>query len=83
MNKVANLVEELEDILKYLPTEDPPGSEDIYGFDTSITWGSAEVEGANGGPQGVSGGTSNVQASKDQKAKSQRAIEIMKEIKDA
>lgn len=37
MNKVANLVEELEDILKYLPTEDPSGSEDIYGFDTSIS----------------------------------------------
>ncbi|KAJ6496361.1 hypothetical protein C8R45DRAFT_1061849 [Mycena sanguinolenta] len=32
-------IEELHGILKTLPLEDPRGSEDIYGLDTSIMWG--------------------------------------------
>ncbi|KAG8787008.1 hypothetical protein FRC12_015992 [Ceratobasidium sp. 428] len=81
----AHLVEELHSILKQLPTESPPGSEDIYGLDTSIAWGSDDLEWINGGPQGCGGGTSDVQATSEQKEKFKRAVEIVTELtkKDA
>lgn len=69
------LVEELQSILRSIPTEDPPGSEDIYGLNTSIMWGSSEFEWRNAGPQGC-GGYSSVQATDEQKAKFKRALEI-------
>lgn len=69
------LVEELQSILKALPTEDPPGSEDIYGFNTSITWGSDEFQWCNGGAQGC-GGVSTVHVNEEQKAKFKKALEI-------
>ena len=74
-DSVDPLVEELQTILKNLPTEDPPGSEDIYGLNTSIMWGSDEFMWRNSGPQGC-GGSSSVQATDEQKAKFQRALEI-------
>jgi len=74
---VTSLVDELHSILKELPTERPPGSEDIYGFDIGIAWGSGDLEWANGGPQGCSGGFSEVQATDEQKAKFKRAVEIV------
>lgn len=37
-------MEELHSILKEIPTELPPGSEDIYGLDTGIMWGSEDLE---------------------------------------
>ncbi|KAF8878800.1 hypothetical protein CPB84DRAFT_1793827 [Gymnopilus junonius] len=76
----AALVEELHNILKELPTESPPGSEDIYGLDTSIAWGSDDLEWINGGPQGCGGGTSSVQATDEQKAKFKRAVDIVNEL---
>lgn len=69
------LVEELQTILKSIPTEDPPGSEDIYGFNTSILWGSDEFVWRNAGPQGC-GGYSNVRVNDEQKAKFKRALDI-------
>ena len=73
------LVEELQSILKSIPTENPPGSEDIYGMDTSIMWGSTQdgnqFEWNNAGAQGCGGGSS-VQATDEQKAKFKRALEI-------
>ncbi|KAF9530498.1 hypothetical protein CPB83DRAFT_788008 [Crepidotus variabilis] len=79
------LVEELHGILKTLPTEQPPGSEDIYGLDTSIAWGSEDFEWMNGGPQGCGGGESFVKASPEDKTKFKRAVAIVKELtnKDA
>lgn len=74
------LVDELHDILKTLPTEQPPGSEDIYGLDTSIAWGSDDLMWMNGGPQGCGGGTSSVQASNEEKAKFRRAVDIVNEL---
>ncbi|KAG5642287.1 hypothetical protein DXG03_003064 [Asterophora parasitica] len=74
------LVEELHSILKELPTEQPPGSEDIYGLNTSIAWGSEDLEWYNGGPQGCGGGTSEVQPTEEQKAKFRRAVEIVNEL---
>ena len=74
------LIQELHDILKDLPTEQPPGSEDIYGLDTSIAWGSDDLEWVNGGPQGCGGGTSFVQPTAEQKLKFKRAVEIATEL---
>ena len=81
----AALVSELRDILQSLPTESPPGSQDIYGMDTSIAFGCDDFMWQNGGPQGCGGGESSVQATDEQKAKFKRAVEIVKEIqgKDA
>ncbi|KAG8697323.1 hypothetical protein FRC09_007940 [Ceratobasidium sp. 395] len=76
----AHLVEELHSILKELPTEQPPGSQDIYGLDTSIAWGSDDLEWTNGGPQGCGGGVSDVQATPEQKEKFKRAVDIVTEL---
>ncbi|TFK45672.1 hypothetical protein OE88DRAFT_1668951 [Heliocybe sulcata] len=73
----GDLVDELHSILKELPTEQPPGSQDIYGMDTSIAWGSEDLEWFNGGPQGCGGGVSEVQVNDEQKAKFKRAVEIV------
>jgi hypothetical protein len=74
-SSVDVLVEELQSILKSIPTEDPPGSEDIYGLNTSILWGSDEFLWRNAGAQGC-GGYSSVQATDEHKAKFKRALEI-------
>ncbi|KAJ7054212.1 hypothetical protein C8F01DRAFT_1259957 [Mycena amicta] len=74
------LVEELHAILKSLPTESPPGSEDIYGLNTSIVWGSEDLEWCNGGPAGCGRGTSEVQASDEDKDKFRRAVEIVEQL---
>ncbi|KAF8809433.1 hypothetical protein BYT27DRAFT_7162799 [Phlegmacium glaucopus] len=76
----ASLVDELYDILKTIPTEDPPGSQDIYGLDTSIAWGSEDLQWMNGGPQGCGGGISTVQPTQGDKAKFKRAVEIVIEL---
>ncbi|THV08012.1 hypothetical protein K435DRAFT_709274 [Dendrothele bispora CBS 962.96] len=76
----AALVDELHEILKSIPTEQPPGSEDIYGMDISIAWGSEDLMWCNGGPQGCGGGTSSVKASDDDKAKFKRAVEIVEHL---
>lgn len=77
---VDGLVSELHEILKSLPTEQPPGSEDIYGLDTSIAFGSDDLEWFNGGPQGCGGGKSFVKASDEQKAQFKRAVEIVNKL---
>ncbi|OSC99756.1 hypothetical protein PYCCODRAFT_1372360 [Trametes coccinea BRFM310] len=79
------LVNELKGILKSIPTESPPGSEDIYGLDTSIAFGCDEFMWQNGGPQGCGTGQSSVQATDEDKAKFKRAVQIVEELlaKDA
>ncbi|KAJ8482262.1 hypothetical protein ONZ45_g15009 [Pleurotus djamor] len=79
-DNVNSLVEELHGILKSIPTESPPGSEDIYGLDTSIAWGSNDLMWCNGGPQGCGGGESFVKASEEDKQKFSRAVAIVKEL---
>ncbi|TCD69786.1 F-box protein: endocytic membrane traffic, recycling ReCYcling 1 [Steccherinum ochraceum] len=74
------LVDELYNILKSIPTESPPGSEDIYGLDTSIAFGSEDLQWMNGGPSGCGGGTSEVQATDGDKTKFRRAVDIVKEL---
>ena len=73
-------INELHGILKSLPTESPPGSEDIYGSDTSIAWFSDDLEWCNGGPQGCGGGQSVVNASEEHKAKFKRAVSIINDL---
>ena len=75
-----SLVVELHGILKDLPTEQPPGSEDIYGMNTSIMWADDTLQWQNGGPQGCGGGTSMVQPTEEQKEKFKRAIAIVDEL---
>ncbi|KAG9042333.1 hypothetical protein FS837_011013 [Tulasnella sp. UAMH 9824] len=75
---VDSRVAELESILSQLPTEQPPGSEDIYGMNIGIMYGSDNLEWANGGPAGCSGGTSTVQPTEAQKQQFKRAVEIVK-----
>src|ERR1700742_4882035 len=62
------LVKELQSILKSIPTEEPRGSEDIYGLGISIMWGSDDFVWQNVGPAGC-GGMSVVQATDEDKAK--------------
>ncbi|KZT63285.1 hypothetical protein DAEQUDRAFT_680645 [Daedalea quercina L-15889] len=75
--EATTLVSELHSILKSIPTEQPPGSEDIYGLDTSIAFGSDDLMWMNGGPAGCGTGTSTVQATEGEKAKFKRAVEIV------
>jgi hypothetical protein len=81
--KIAKLVDELEGILKSIPTEQPPGSEDIYGLDTSIAWANQEFEWYNGGPQGCGGGESFVKPTEEDRAKFKRAVEIAQKIAES
>lgn len=75
-----SLVDELYGILKELPVELPPGSEDIYGLNTSIMWADDTLQWQNGGPQGCGGGSSEVQATEEQKEKFKRAVAIVDEL---
>ncbi|KAJ3921623.1 hypothetical protein F5877DRAFT_35679 [Lentinula edodes] len=77
---VEGLVDELHGILKELPTEEPRGSEDIYGLDTSIFWGSEDLQWMNGGMGGVTGQPGTVQATPEQKAQFKRAVEIVEAL---
>lgn len=76
----TGLVDELQSILKTIPTESPEGSEDIYGMDTSIAFMGPDFMWMNGGPQGCGGGVSTVQASAEDKAQFKRAVAIVNEI---
>ena len=75
-------MDELYEILKTLPMEKPAGSEDIYGLDTSIAWGSDDMMWINGGPSGCGGGVSEVQATDEEKAKFKRAVDIAQSLVD-
>ncbi|KAG7085472.1 hypothetical protein E1B28_003033 [Marasmius oreades] len=74
------LLDELHGILKEIPTETPPGSQDIYGMNTSIAWGSDDLQWCNGGPAGCSHGTSQVQPTEEHKKKFERAVEIVNHL---
>jgi hypothetical protein len=73
-------VNELETILREIPVEDPQGSEDIYGLDIGLLWGSHDLEWSNGGPEGCGGGISSVRPTSEQKQSFKRAIGIIEEI---
>ena len=74
------LVGELHEILKSIPTEQPPGSEDIYKMDVGIAFGSDDLMWMNGGPSGCGGGKSEVQPTAEDKTKFKRAVEIVETL---
>ena len=80
--KTVELVEELEGILKSIPTEYPPGSEDIYGIDTGIAFQCGDFVWFNGGPAGCGGGESSVKATDEDKANFKRAVAIVEQLVD-
>jgi len=73
------LVDELEGILKSLPTESPPGSQDIYGLDTSIMFGSDNFVWRNNAAEGCEN-MSETQPTEEQKQQFERAVDIIKEL---
>ncbi|KAI8886730.1 hypothetical protein K501DRAFT_321740 [Backusella circina FSU 941] len=76
---LSSVLELLKEKLRGLPTEDPVGSEDIYGEDIALAFMSDDLEWVNGGPQGCSGsGTSNVQATQEQKETFKSIVEIVR-----
>lgn len=76
---VDALVEELQSILKTIPTEVPKGSEDIYGLDVSVMWGSDDFVWENAGAQGC-GGFSTVKATDEDKEKFKKALGIAEKL---
>jgi hypothetical protein len=80
LTQINELVNELETILREIPVEDPPGSEDIYGLDIGLVWGSDDLEWSNNAPEGCGGGVSEVQPTDVQRRKFKRAVEIIEEI---
>ncbi|KAF7364364.1 hypothetical protein MSAN_01096800 [Mycena sanguinolenta] len=77
---VASPISELHAVLKTLPLEDSSDSEDTYGMDVGIIWGSDDLEWCNSGPAGCTGGKSMVQATPEEKEKLKRAVEIVSEL---
>jgi hypothetical protein len=71
-DSVDELVKELQDILRSIPTGD---GGDIYGMDTGIMWGSDDLVWNNTGSGGCGEG-SDVQATEEHKVKFKRALEI-------
>ena len=74
------LVSKLHNILKTLPVESPPGSEDIYGRDISIFWGSDDLQWTNGGPGRGGTGKSETVASDKDKEQFDKAVAIVCEL---
>ncbi|KAI9255727.1 hypothetical protein BDA99DRAFT_517494 [Phascolomyces articulosus] len=65
--QLTTLLSTVKEQLQSLPTEDPIGSEDIYGLDTSILFFADGFQWGNGGPEGCTGGESTKQATPEQK----------------
>ncbi|KAI8086080.1 uncharacterized protein BX664DRAFT_334866 [Halteromyces radiatus] len=75
---IKNLTMSLKETLGQLPVEEPIGSEDIYGFDTSIAFFSDDgFQWQNGGPEGCGHQPSSIQASPEQKQAFQALIQSL------
>lgn len=71
-------MEQIKNQLQQLPTEEPVGSQDIYGQDVSISFFSDDFQWSNGGPEGCSQGESSTQATPEQKEKFKELVDIVK-----
>ncbi|CAO3668548.1 unnamed protein product [Rhizopus stolonifer] len=78
--EVSSLFGLLKDQLSRLPTEQPVGSQDIYGQDISITFLTEDFQWSNGGPEGCSQGESSVQATPEQKEIFKELVSLIKGI---
>ncbi|KAL1936088.1 hypothetical protein VTP01DRAFT_222 [Rhizomucor pusillus] len=65
--QIATLFSTVKEQLQQLPTEEPVGSQDIYGLDTSIMFYTNDFQWRNGGPEGCTGGESSRQPTPEQK----------------
>ncbi|KAI8974051.1 hypothetical protein BDB01DRAFT_807343 [Pilobolus umbonatus] len=78
-DEVVPLLMNLKEILSTLPTEEPVGSEDIYGQNISISFFTDDFQWSNGGPEGCSAdGKSSVQATEADKAKFKQLVEMIR-----
>ncbi|KAG2196719.1 hypothetical protein INT47_009629 [Mucor saturninus] len=80
--QLSSLLDLLKQELQALPTEDPVGSEDIYGQDISLSFFSDDFQWSNGGPEGCSQGESTTKASDEQKEKFKEIVQMVKGLGD-
>ncbi|KAI8096048.1 hypothetical protein BDF21DRAFT_458288 [Thamnidium elegans] len=76
--QLNSFLELLKQELQALPTEEPQGSEDIYGQDISLSFFSDDFQWSNGGPEGCTQGESKQQASPEQKEKFKELVSVVK-----
>ncbi|KAK5992166.1 hypothetical protein PT974_05566 [Cladobotryum mycophilum] len=69
-------------ILKQLPTENPPQSEDIFGLNIGISWMSDDFQWVNSAPQGCIPGISDKPATDEEKVLFEEAVDIVTDIAD-
>ncbi|KAG0166392.1 hypothetical protein DFQ28_007262 [Apophysomyces sp. BC1034] len=75
--EIQDVLVNLKQQLQQLPTEEPAGSEDIYGQDISIALLTDDFQWQNGGPEGCVGGESSRQATPEQKLKFKALVEML------
>ncbi|KAG0744925.1 hypothetical protein G6F57_008902 [Rhizopus arrhizus] len=81
IDDLSYLLQLLKSQLSSLPTEQPVGSEDIYGQDISISFFTDNFQWSNGGPEGCSqGGKSSVKATSEDKEKFKELVSLLKGI---
>ncbi|KAL9540174.1 hypothetical protein PS6_010884 [Mucor atramentarius] len=78
IEELSSLLDTLKQQLQELPTEQPIGSQDIYGQDISLSFFSDDFQWSNGGPEGCSQGESQVQATPEQKEKFKELVNMVK-----
>ncbi|KAG2203529.1 hypothetical protein INT46_011434 [Mucor plumbeus] len=78
IEEVSSLLDTLKQQLQSLPTEEPVGSEDIYGQDISLSFFSDDFQWSNGGPDGCAQGESQTQATPEQKEKFKELVNLVK-----
>ncbi|RUP50916.1 hypothetical protein BC936DRAFT_137119 [Jimgerdemannia flammicorona] len=78
--EVQTLVSDLRSELHNLPTEQPVGAQDIYGFDISISFDWNDFHWQNGGPEGCVQFTSSVQPTVAQKQKFKELVDRILEV---
>ncbi|CAJ0636762.1 4765_t:CDS:2 [Entrophospora sp. SA101] len=79
-NQVKEFSNDVRENLSKLPTESDQASEDIYGFDTSITFQSEDFEWRNGCAEGCIQSISEVKPTAEQKAAFKALIEKVKSL---
>ncbi|KAH6711172.1 hypothetical protein BKA61DRAFT_110933 [Leptodontidium sp. MPI-SDFR-AT-0119] len=74
-------IDHVYSVLRELPTEEPVGSEDIYGLDTGVTWSDGDGwTWRNGSPEGCGIDFSDVQVGREQKEKFRAVVKLVLEI---
>ncbi|KAI9473751.1 MAG: hypothetical protein EXX96DRAFT_487566 [Benjaminiella poitrasii] len=78
IEQIASILDTLKQQLQTLPTEEPTGSEDIYGQDISLSFFSDDFQWSNGGSEGCSQGESAVKATPEEKEKFKELVNLVK-----